>query len=172
MYTEFTICESLTFFGWIAGMTTFQIDKSMNHLKAQLQLPTLSTCVKELSGGEQRRISLAIALLNDPELLVLDEPTVGLDPELRAIIWNHLNVITSIGGQTVLLTTHYIDETKQAHKVQFIFQYKINAIAFCVLDWFHAKWKNISRRITSYFFAPIQVCVYGRCIFEISNFGK
>ncbi|KAJ0170715.1 hypothetical protein K1T71_013487, partial [Dendrolimus kikuchii] len=73
--------------------------------------------VKNLSGGQQRRTSFAAALIHDPELLILDEPTVGVDPVLRQSIWDHLVDITKGGGTTVIITTHYIDETKQANTI-------------------------------------------------------
>jgi ABC-type multidrug transport system ATPase subunit len=63
--------------------------------------------VGTLSGGQQRRVSLAVALLHNPEILVLDEPTVGVDPLLREKIWNHLRDIASL-GVTVVITTHCI----------------------------------------------------------------
>jgi len=72
--------------------------------------------VGKLSGGEKRRVSLAVALLHEPRLLLLDEPTVGVDPELRARIWQHLRSIT-VDGTTVILTTHYIDEAGKADRV-------------------------------------------------------
>lgn len=62
-------------------------------------------------------MSLAAALIHEPELLILDEPTVGVDPLLRQVIWDYLVEITKFGGATVIITTHYIDETKQAHLV-------------------------------------------------------
>lgn len=69
------------------------------------------------SGGQQRRVSFAAALLHDPELLILDEPTVGVDPLLRQSIWDHLIEITKDGSRTVIITTHYIEETRQAGMV-------------------------------------------------------
>uniref|UniRef100_A0A182T6V8 ABC transporter domain-containing protein n=1 Tax=Anopheles maculatus TaxID=74869 RepID=A0A182T6V8_9DIPT len=104
LYGEFTIRETLIYFGWIYGMTTDQ-------------LPNASRFVKNLSGGQQRRMSLAAALLNEPELLILDEPTVGVDPVLRQSIWDHLVEITKSGNTTVIVTTHYIEETRQAHMI-------------------------------------------------------
>nr|CAD7424981.1 unnamed protein product [Timema monikensis] len=65
-------------------------------------------------GGQQRRVSFAAALVHDPELLILDEPTVGVDPVLRQSIWDHLVNITQDGNKTVIITTHYIEETRQA----------------------------------------------------------
>jgi ABC-type multidrug transport system ATPase subunit len=62
-------------------------------------------------------MSLAAALIHEPELLILDEPTVGVDPVLRQIIWDYLVDITKFGRATVIITTHYIDETRQAHMV-------------------------------------------------------
>lgn len=55
--------------------------------------------------------------MHDPELLILDEPTVGVDPLLRQSIWNHLIQITKDGNKTVIITTHYIEEARQAHAV-------------------------------------------------------
>ncbi|XP_073963633.1 ABC transporter G family member 23-like [Choristoneura fumiferana] len=73
--------------------------------------------VKTLSGGQQRRVSLAAALIHQPELVILDEPTAGVDPVLRQSIWDHLVEITKGGRTTVIITTHYIDETKQANVI-------------------------------------------------------
>lgn len=63
-----------------------------------------------------RRASLAIAMIHDPELLILDEPTVGLDPVLRQNIWDHLMDLAA-QGKTIIITTHYIEEARQAHSV-------------------------------------------------------
>ena len=68
--------------------------------------------VRELSGGMQRRLIIARALLNNPELLILDEPTTGLDPQVRQVIWEKLRSLKE-RGVTILLTTHYMDEAYQ-----------------------------------------------------------
>lgn len=98
-------------------MTTEQVEEKTDYLLKLLQLPDASRFVKNLSGGQQRRVSLAAALLHEPELLILDEPTVGVDPVLRKNIWDHLVDLTSTGKRTVIITTHYIEETRQAHMV-------------------------------------------------------
>ncbi|XP_026754097.2 ABC transporter G family member 23 [Galleria mellonella] len=115
LFGEFTIKETMTYFGWIAGMSTNEVEKRIDVMISLLQLPDAARYVKNLSGGQQRRVSLASALIHDPELLILDEPTVGVDPVLRQSIWDHLVEITRGGRTTVIITTHYIDETKQAN---------------------------------------------------------
>nr|ULR57090.1 ATP-binding cassette transporter U9263 [Spodoptera frugiperda] len=114
LFGEFSIRETLIYFGWIANMPTNEVEERIDFLIQLLQLPNPTRQVKNLSGGQQRRTSLAAALIHDPELLILDEPTVGVDPVLRQSIWDHLVDITKGGRTTVIITTHYIDETKQA----------------------------------------------------------
>jgi ABC-type multidrug transport system, ATPase component len=93
------------------------------------------------SGGQQRRVSFAVALMHDPELLILDEPTVGVDPLLRQSIWNHLVQITKDGNKTVIITTHYIEEARQAHCVSnfyvskqmpYYYLYEMYILGYCV----------------------------------------
>lgn len=114
LFGEFSIRETMKYFGFIAGMSSVDITQRADFLDNLLQLPDKNRPVKNLSGGQQRRVSFAAALLQDPELLILDEPTVGVDPMLRQSIWDHLVQITKGGRTTVIITTHYIDETKQA----------------------------------------------------------
>lgn len=114
LYGEFSIRETFIYFGWCAGMSTRQVDDKLEFLVKFLQLPSENRFVKNLSGGQQRRVSLAAALLADPELLILDEPTVGVDPVLRQNIWDHLVQVTKTGNNTIIITTHYIEETRQA----------------------------------------------------------
>ncbi|CAH2059222.1 unnamed protein product, partial [Iphiclides podalirius] len=115
LFGEFSLRETMIYFGWIAGMDSRDVDERTDFLISLLQLPNPTRPVKNLSGGQQRRVSLAAALLHEPELLILDEPTVGVDPVLRQSIWDHLVEITKGGRTTVIITTHYIDETKQAN---------------------------------------------------------
>lgn len=83
LYGEFTIRETLFYFGWINDMSTEDVEEKIDDLLKMLQMPHAESFVKNLSGGQQRRMSLAAALLHEPELLILDEPTVGVDPVLR-----------------------------------------------------------------------------------------
>jgi lipooligosaccharide transport system ATP-binding protein len=68
--------------------------------------------ISELSGGMKRRLTLARALINDPELIVMDEPTTGLDPQARHLIWERLKTLLA-RGKTILLTTHFMDEAER-----------------------------------------------------------
>ncbi|ALC47216.1 CG9990 [Drosophila busckii] len=117
LYGEFSIQETMMYFGWIFGMETKEILERLQFLLNFLDLPSKKRLVKNLSGGQQRRVSFAVALMHDPELLILDEPTVGVDPLLRQSIWNHLVHITKAGQKTVIITTHYIEEARQAHTI-------------------------------------------------------
>ncbi|XP_014281518.1 ABC transporter G family member 23 isoform X1 [Halyomorpha halys] len=114
LYGEFTIQETMLYFGWVNGMTTEEIEERSAFLFNLLQLPGPNRYVKELSGGQQRRVSMAATFLHQPELLILDEPTVGVDPLIRQSVWDHLVEITREKTTTIIITTHYIDETKQA----------------------------------------------------------
>ena len=124
LYEEFTIHQNLSFYGRLFGMSAADIAERESFLVSFLHIPSTGRRVKTLSGGQQRRVSLACALLHSPPLLLLDEPTVGVDPVLRARIWQHLRTL-SAQGSTIVITTHYIDEARQADYVGFMRQGKI-----------------------------------------------
>uniref|UniRef100_A0A3Q4HAE2 ABC transporter G family member 20-like n=1 Tax=Neolamprologus brichardi TaxID=32507 RepID=A0A3Q4HAE2_NEOBR len=115
LYNEFTISDTLIFFGRIHGLTSKETQARMNFLIDFLDLPQKTSLVRNLSGGQRRRVSLGAALLQNPELLILDEPTVGVDPVLRSKIWHHLVEIVKTGKVSVIITTHYIEEARQAN---------------------------------------------------------
>uniref|UniRef100_A0AAZ3QPW1 ABC transporter domain-containing protein n=1 Tax=Oncorhynchus tshawytscha TaxID=74940 RepID=A0AAZ3QPW1_ONCTS len=117
LYNEFSISDTLTFFGRIHGLSSTDTQARMDFLVDFLDLPHNSSLVGKLSGGQKRRVSLGAALLQNPQLLILDEPTVGVDPVLRAKIWQHLVEIVKTGKVSVVITTHYIEEARQANVV-------------------------------------------------------
>ncbi|CAH1980259.1 unnamed protein product [Acanthoscelides obtectus] len=117
LYGEFSINETILYFGWIYGLKTKDIKERVRFLVDLLDLPPGKRLVKNLSGGQQRRVSLAVAVLHQPELLILDEPTVGVDPILRANIWNYMVREAKEKKQSIIITTHYIDEARQAQTI-------------------------------------------------------
>ncbi|XP_039306892.1 ABC transporter G family member 23 isoform X2 [Solenopsis invicta] len=124
---EFFLKDTFYYFGRINGLGDEEIEAKQTFFSKFLQLPPLDRQVKNMSGGEQRRVSFASALIHSPELLILDEPTVGLDPILREDIWAYLIKLTQQEGVTVLMTTHYIEEAKDANKIGFLRRGKLLA---------------------------------------------
>ncbi|OXA58013.1 ABC transporter G family member 23, partial [Folsomia candida] len=117
LYEIFRIREILSYFGQIYGMAKSEIRSRTKFLCNFLSLPDTSKFIKDLSGGQKRRVSFACALIHEPEFLILDEPCVGLDPILRERMWNHLCEIVAQKNKTVLITTHYVEETRNSNKV-------------------------------------------------------
>uniref|UniRef100_T1J7I4 Uncharacterized protein n=1 Tax=Strigamia maritima TaxID=126957 RepID=T1J7I4_STRMM len=117
LYRNLTIDETMHFFGRLHFMKKKDIESRIEFLLEFLNLPRTKKLVKNYSGGEQRRVSFAIALLHQPPLLILDEPTVGVDPILRKNIWTYLVKISLDENVTVIITTHYIEEARRANKI-------------------------------------------------------
>ncbi|MEO3794608.1 ATP-binding cassette domain-containing protein [Nonomuraea sp. B10E15] len=97
--------------GMLYGLSRRESAAKAGEVLARLDLAGLETRLGgALSGGQRRRFDIAFALLHDPALLFLDEPTTGLDPQSRANLWGHIRALREEKGMTVFLTTHYLDE--------------------------------------------------------------
>ncbi|KAH9396286.1 hypothetical protein TYRP_019686 [Tyrophagus putrescentiae] len=117
LYEDLTINETLRYFASLFGLSRAQVKERSQFLIDFLELPDPNRLVRNLSGGQRRRVSLATALIHKPPLLILDEPTVGVDPILRQSIWSHLIELSEKEQLTVLITTHYIEEARDAHQI-------------------------------------------------------
>ncbi|MCC6195114.1 MAG: ATP-binding cassette domain-containing protein [Burkholderiales bacterium] len=110
---DFTVRENLLVYGGYFGLPRTLLEE---RIPALLEFAGLASKrdvgIRTLSGGMKRRLTLARALVNDPELLILDEPTTGLDPQARHLIWDGLRQLLS-QGKTILLTTHFMDEAER-----------------------------------------------------------
>lgn len=117
LYPELTGEENLDFFASLFGLSKKKRSERIAYAADLVQLtPHLSKKVMAYSGGMKRRLSLAIALVHDPQVLVLDEPTVGIDPELRLTIWNELYRLKQ-EGKSILVTTHVMDEAEKCDRL-------------------------------------------------------
>ncbi len=97
--------------GMLYGISRAQATRRGHELFEQLQLPGMwKRKPKQMSGGQKRRLDIAMGLIHDPTLVFLDEPTTGLDPQARANLWEHIADLRAKRGATVFLTTHYLDE--------------------------------------------------------------
>ena len=110
---DFSCAENLLVYGRYFGMRDAQIRQRIPQLLEFASLAHKATAKPgELSGGMKRRLSLARALVNDPRLLLLDEPTTGLDPQARHLMWERLQLLLQ-QGKSILLTTHFMDEAER-----------------------------------------------------------
>ncbi len=111
--SELTVRENLLVYGRFFGLSRAEVARRADELLAFVQLGDRAGArVEQLSGGLKRRLTVARSLINEPELLMLDEPTTGLDPQARHLLWDRLFRLKQ-QGTTLLLTTHYMDEAEQ-----------------------------------------------------------
>jgi len=110
IYPDLTARENLAYFARMLGLSRGAVTTNVNEVLTQVDLmPHANQVVSSLSGGQKQRVSLGVALLGDPEILFLDEPTVGLDPVLREQLWNLFRTLAE-KGKTVIVTSHVMDE--------------------------------------------------------------
>ncbi|MEK4801165.1 ABC transporter ATP-binding protein [Oceanobacillus sp. FSL K6-0118] len=117
LYGELKGKENLEFFGALYGLKGKRLQNRINEVLEVVQLTNHGEkLVSNYSGGMKRRLSLAIALLHQPELLILDEPTVGIDPVLRKSIWETFYQLKE-KGRTIIVTTHVMDEAEKCDRL-------------------------------------------------------
>lgn len=110
---ELDVRANMRLYARFYGITRQQADRRIDELLSFMELgDKVGSRIRELSGGMKRRLVIARALLGEPRLLILDEPTTGLDPQVRHLIWDRLHKLRR-AGTTILLTTHYMDEAYQ-----------------------------------------------------------
>lgn len=111
LWDHLTCKESLTLIGDMYEVPKDKLTKRVQKLLDDLFLTDKAdTVVTQLSGGMKRRLNLALALVHEPEIVVLDEPSEGLDPQSRRVLWNYIRSLRDDEGKTVILTTHLMDE--------------------------------------------------------------
>jgi ABC-2 type transport system ATP-binding protein len=113
VYDDLTVSENLTFFARVLGVGRDEVDRCLSAVDLAEQA---SSVVHALSGGQRSRVSLAVALLGSPDLLVLDEPTVGLDPVLREDLWRTFHRLAD-DGAAVLVSSHVMDEAERCDRL-------------------------------------------------------
>ena len=113
-----TVYDNLKYRASLYGITGNSFKKKLEELSILLDFKDfLKKPLNKLSGGQRRRIDIARALIHEPELLILDEPTTGLDPQTRSVVWQNINDLRTKQGLTVFLTTHYMEEASDADYV-------------------------------------------------------
>lgn len=125
VYTDLTVRENLRFFARVLGSPGERIENAIR----TVSLGALADrVVRDLSGGERARVSLATTLLGDPDVLILDEPTVGLDPVLRQDLWETFYALAR-DGKTLLVSSHVMDEAVNCHNLALMREGRFLAIA-------------------------------------------
>ena len=154
---DFSCAENLLVYGRYFGMKSAQIRERIPELLAFASLTSKAGAKPgELSGGMKRRLSLARALVNDPRLLLLDEPTTGLDPQARHLMWERLQLLLQ-DGKSILLTTHFMDEAERL------------CTRLLVLDHGRKIAEGTPRELISQHLEPDVVEVYGAGALALAN---
>ena len=129
LYTELTIKQNIDFFARIYGLKDRKQREARvdEVIKLVDLLPKKKTQIMHLSGGMKQRVSLGCAIVHNPPLIFLDEPTVGLDPDVRVNFWEYFESLTS-SGSTIIVSSHTMDDAAHCQKLVFLRQGKIIAL--------------------------------------------
>lgn len=129
VYTDLTVRENLVYFATVFGVPKREVSKAVDDILHTVELtPQANQLVEDVSGGQKQRVSLAIALIGKPRLMVLDEPTVGLDPVLRDQLWKLFRKLAE-QGTTLVISSHVMDEAERCDDLLLIRDGKILAHA-------------------------------------------
>jgi ABC-2 type transport system ATP-binding protein len=125
LYEDLTVVENLKFYGEIYGVGKKELHNRIEQLVELADLKGKEDAItRTLSGGWKQRLALGCALIHKPELLVLDEPTAGVDPVSRRVFWKIIHMLSK-QGITILVTTHYMDEAQTCDTLGFIFNSRL-----------------------------------------------
>ncbi|MDD5491694.1 MAG: ABC transporter ATP-binding protein [bacterium] len=128
LYDDLTVSENLNFYASLYNIPPQKIKNNVNNILIMLKFTDrVNSLVSELSGGLKQRLAIACAIVHDPEIVFLDEPTAGVDPVLRKEIWDVLKGLSQ-QGMTLFITTHYMEEAEKCHSLGFIFDGKLMAV--------------------------------------------
>jgi len=117
LYEDLTVIENLNFYGALYGLSREERESRIKELLEFLELSHVANRLAgKLSGGMKQRLALAAALIHKPKLLILDEPTAGVDPPIRRAFWRYLRELNK-EGVTILVTTHYMDEAENCDRL-------------------------------------------------------
>ena len=129
LYETLTVRENLDFFARMLGLsdTKYRTGAVMRTMELVGLVDRANSVITQLSGGMRQRVSLGVSLIHQPDLLLLDEPTVGLDPELRSVFWQHFKEMTD-AGTTIVISSHTMDDASHCDSLGFMRDGKFIAI--------------------------------------------
>ncbi|MBR1390338.1 MAG: ABC transporter ATP-binding protein [Lachnospiraceae bacterium] len=161
MDNKLKVKENLYTRGSYYGLTKKEIDTRLAPFFEAFELGEIwNRKYEKLSGGQRRRVDIIRALINNPRILFLDEPTTGLDPKSRKIVWNYIDYLRREEKMTIFLTTHYMEETKDADNVVILDRGKViadgsplelkNQYAASRLVWYTAREERAEQLLKGY----------------------